>query len=122
MRTINRKYVLFSLPLLFLLFLLILSAEAQMLKTNDGTKLVGIIDTEKPFTITTRYGLLKVPLRDIEHIIEDEVRLKNSSQFFGKIEPQVIIIKTDYGELSLSTDQIVWLNFVRKEEPDIIEE
>lgn len=117
MRNSNIKYVILSLPLLFLL---VLSTEAQMLKTKDGTKLVGMITTQKPFTIITRYGVLEVPLSDMEYIIEGEVRLKNSSHFFGKIEPQDITVKTDYGDLSLSTEQILWLNFVRKEEPDMI--
>ena len=92
-----------------------------MLKTKDGTSLVGVIAAE-PFTITTRYGVLKVPVSDIVHIVDEEVRLKNDSHFFGKIEPQTISVKTDYGELTISTEQIIWLNFVEKKEPERIED
>lgn len=106
---------------LLLLFSAALSVEAQMLKTKDGTNLVGVIVAE-PFTIKTRYGVLKVPVSDMVQIIEGEVWLKNASHFFGKIEPQMITVKTDYGELKISTEQIIWLNFVKKEEPKRIED
>jgi len=110
----------FVLVLLFLSST-ILSAEAQMLRTKDGTILVGEIVAE-PFTIKTRYGVLKVPVNDIVQIVEEEVWLKNESHFFGKLVPQTIIVKTDYGNLEISTEQVIWFNFVKKEKPKRIEE
>jgi len=108
--------------ILVLLFLLspALSAEAQMLRMKDGTILVGEIVAE-PFTIKTRYGVLKVPVSDIVQIVEEEIWLKNTSHFFGKIAPQTITVKTDYGDLEIATDQVVWINFVKKEKPKRIE-
>jgi hypothetical protein len=87
-----------------------------MLRTKDGTILVGAIVAE-PFTIQTRYGVLKVPVSDMVQIVEGEVWLKNTSHFFGTLTPQSIIVKTDYGDLKISTEQIIWINFVKKEKP-----
>jgi len=111
----------FVLALFFIcLFSATLSAEAQMLRMKDGTVLVGEIGAE-PFVIETRYGALKVPVSDIVQIVEEEVWLKNSSHFFGKIQPQTLTIKTEYGDLEISTEQVVWINFVKKEKPKRIE-
>ena len=118
MFNIKTRYLVIAL---LLLFSTALSVEAQMLKTKDGTRLVGVIVAE-PLTITTRYGVLKVPVSDMVQIVEGEVWLKNTSHFFGKIEPQMITVKTDYGDLNISTEQIIWLNFVKKEEPKRIED
>lgn len=117
MFNIKTRYLVIAL---FLVFSMVLSVEAQMLKTKDGTSLVGLIAAE-PLTITTRYGVLKVPVSDMVQIVEGEVWLQNTSHFFGKIEPQMITVKTDYGDLNISTEQIIWLNFVKKEEPKKIE-
>jgi hypothetical protein len=95
---------------------LVSSAEAQMLMMKDGTTLVGTIETE-PLTITTRYGALKVPIHDIIQIVNKEVWLKNESHFFGEIRPQKLTVKTEYGDLETSMEQIVWINFVKKEKP-----
>lgn len=110
----------FVLVLLFP-FSLTLSAEAQMLRMKDGTILVGEISAE-PFMIETRYGVLKVPVNDIVQIVEEEVWLKNESHFFGKLASQTITVKTDYGDLEISTEQIIWINFEKREKPKRIEE
>lgn len=110
----------FVLVLLFLLSLT-LSAEAKMLRMKDGTILVGELAAE-PFVIETYYGVLKVPVSDIVQIVEKEVWLKNESHFFGKLKPQTITVKTDYGDLEISTEQVIWINFVKKEKPKRIEE
>ena len=103
--------------LVFLVFSMVLSAEAQMLRTQDGTILVGELGVAEPLTFQTRYGVLKVPVGDVVQIIEEEVWLQNESHFFGKLTPQTITVKTDYGVLEISTAQVVWINFVKKEEP-----
>ena len=96
---------------------MVLSAEAQMLRTQDGTILVGELGVSEPFTIQTHYGVLKVPVSDITQIVAEEVWLQNESHFFGKLQPLSINVKTDYGTLEISTAQIVWINFVKKAEP-----
>jgi hypothetical protein len=114
MSKVTRRYFMLILLLLCLTTSL---AEAQMLRTKDGTILVGEIGVTEPFTIQTRYGVLKVPVSDIVQIVEEEVWLKNTSHFFGKVGPQTIIVKTEYGDLEISTAQVVWINFVKKEQP-----
>ena len=103
--------------ILFCLSLTTSFVEAQMLRTQDGTILVGELGVKSPFTFQTRYGVLQVPVSDITQIIAEEVWLQNESHFFGKLTPQTITVKTEYGTLEISTAQIVWINFVKKAEP-----
>lgn len=91
-------------------------AEASMLAMQDGTVLVGDIHAE-PLTIHTRYGVLKIPVSDIDRIMKGQIRLLNDSHFSGKIESQKMKINTEFGNFEIATDQIEWINFVKNEEP-----
>lgn len=94
----------------------IFPAEASMLEMKDGTVLVGEIKVEL-LTIHTRYGVLNVPVSDIDRIVEGKIWLLNNSHFSGKIKSHTLNIKTEFGNLEISTDQIEWINFVKNELP-----